>query len=345
VKRNRLILLSVSLGLVVLLVIMLSNRGEQRNTTQVPTPAPATPRLAERATSSPTAPEPATPPLSQAEERKRAVELVQSIYSAPIAFYGRAQDQHGQPVAGAKVQYSALDKFWQPGTKYAGVTDASGYFSIAGIQGAALSVQVSKEGYDRLYNQSDGAFSYGTTYDPQRDRPTPSKDNPAVFVLRKKAPAEPLITVDRDVPVPRDGAPVEVSLKTGKAVGVGQGDLKIECWTSSQAKDAQGRYEWRCRLSVPEGGLVTRKDVEHNFEAPENGYQQSVELHMPPTAQAWRRDHDEQYWVKLRDGTYARMRLRLTTGGGHFASVVSYLNPSGSRNLEYDPAVQASAAR
>jgi len=272
-----------------------------------------------------------------------SVEVVRSIYSVPIAFYGKAQDQYGEPVVGAKVQYSALDKLWEPGTKYDDLTDGSGYFSIAGIRGAALSVRVSKEGYDRIYNLSDGAFSFGAPYDPQRDRPTPTKDKPTIFVLRKKTPAEPLIAIDREVPVPKNGTPVEVSLGTGKAVAAGQGDLKIECWTSDQTKDAEGRYEWHCRLSVPGGGLVERTEPELNFEAPEHGYEPSIDVRMPQTAERWKEDHDEQYWAKLRDGSYARMRLRMTTGGGHFASITAFLNVSGSRNLEYDASKQGSA--
>jgi hypothetical protein len=268
---------------------------------------------------------------------------VQSVYGAPISFYGRAQDQYGEPVAEAKVQYSALDKFWEPGTKYEGVTDARGYFSITGIEGAALSVHVSKEGYDRIYNQSDGAFSFGVPYNPQRDRPTPTKNNPAVFVLRKKTAPEPLVAIDRDVLVPKDGTPVDVSLKNGKPVPAGQGDIALECWTSDQTKDAQGRYDWRFRFSVPGGGLLKRTDPELAFEAPETGYDPNIEFHMPQASERWQEDYDEQFWLKLRDGRYARMRLRMTTGGGHFASITAYLNPSGSRNLEYDPRQQVPA--
>jgi hypothetical protein len=335
-RRNRWIVLGIFVGLAVWLFFALGNKEKKRERNQALTTAPTTTTLTTQATPPATTATPAPP--SQAERRRRSVELVQSIYSAPIAFYGKAQDQHGQPVVGAKVQYSALDKFWEPGTKYEGLTDTKGFFSITGIQGAALSVQVSKEGYDRIYNQSDGAFSFGAPYDPQRDRPTPTKDNPTIFVLRKKTLADPLFAIDRDVPVPKNGTPVEISLKTGKPIEAGRGDLKIETWTSDQAKDAQGHYEWRCRLSVPGGGLLVRTEKEFRFDAPETGYEPSIEFHMPKTAVRWQEDQDEEYWLKLGNETYARMRLRITTGGGHFASITSYLNPSGSRNLEFDPA-------
>lgn len=271
-------------------------------------------------------------------QNHRAAEIVQSIYTAPIAFFGKVQDQYGKPVPDAQIDYSVIDKYFEPASKKSGVADKNGNFSLTGVQGAALTVGVSKEGYDPIYQQSNGAFSFGVPNDSQRDRPTPTQENPAMFVLRKKASAEPLVAIDRDVLVPKDGRPVEVSLKTGKAVGAARGDIKIECWTSDQTKDAQGRYEWRYRLSVPGGGVTKRQDPELNFQAPEDGYQPNLESHMLPTSPRWRPDDDGQYWVKLADGTFARMRFRITTGGGHFASIISYLNPTpGDRNLEFDP--------
>lgn len=341
-RQNRLVLFGMLLALAVLLFVVLSKRGAEHTARQAPTPAPASRSFTAQATPSvPAAAMSATPP--QLEKHRQAAQVLQAMYSAPIEFYGRAEDQFGDPVAGATVEYSALDKFSESGTKYQGSTDAKGLFSLTGVQGAALSVAVWKEGYDGIYKQSNGAFAFGVPFDSHRDRPTPAMDNPAVFVLRKKAPAERLITVDRDIPVPRDGTPVEISLRTANAVAAGQGDLRIECWTFDEIKDRQGRYEWRCRLSVPDGGLVKRQDVHHSFQAPEEGSEQSVEVNMAAAAKDWRRDHDDQYWAKLRDGTYARMRLRLTTGGGHFVSIVSFLNPSGLRNLELDPALQSSA--
>jgi hypothetical protein len=272
----------------------------------------------------------------ESEERRIAVKTVEAVYAAPIAFYGKVQDQYGESIPAARVEYSAVDKFWEAGTKYTGVSDQNGAFSLTGIKGAALSVAVWKTGYDAIHGQSNGAFSFGMPYDSRRDRPTPTKEHPALFVLRKKAPADPLITVDRDVLVPKDGTPVEVSLKTGKVVGLGNGDIKIECWTSAGGLPRGTHYDWRCSVSVPAGGLLPRTDKNLQFEAPADGYEPTVEFAMSAAADRWRPDHDAEYWVKLRDATYGRMRFRITTAGHHFATITSYVNPSGSRNLEFD---------
>ena len=174
---------------IIWLLLALRNNGNNPKTDQVQTTGLVSPNLPTKVT-------PVTvvsgriPPSIQAEGRRQAVDLVRSIYSAPIAFFGRVQDQQGQPVPGATVDYSILDKFFEPGSKKSGVADGNGNFSLTGVQGAALTVGVSKEGYDPIYQQSNGAFSFGAPYDLHRDRPTPTKDDPAIFVLRKRAEAE-----------------------------------------------------------------------------------------------------------------------------------------------------------
>jgi hypothetical protein len=233
------------------------------------------------------------------------------------------------------VQFGAIDKFWEPGSKYEAESDANGLFSITGIKGAGLTVGVSKKGYDSINGLSYQSFGYGMPADSTRKAP-PRKEAPAVFVLRKKTAAEPLFVVRRDVLIPKNGTPLEVSLRTGKPVTSGQGDLKIECWTSDELKDDKGHYEWHARVSVPGGGMALRSDTERDFTAPESGYEPITEIAAPQASIRWQADHEADYWVRLHDQTFARMRLRLTTAGDHFASIESYLNPSGSRNLEYD---------
>jgi len=338
-KSKRLILVGIVAAITITL-LTLGRKSWRRYTRQVFATHTTATNSSARSTTTPVI-EPAAeaqPALSEAQvdKRRRVVEFVQSIYNTPIVFYGRVQDQHERSVPGATVHYSIIDKFFAPGSAKTDIADERGYFSLTDVRGAALTVGVSKEGYDPIYQQSNGAFSFGMPYDAQRDRPPPTKDKPTVFVLRKKALAEPLFAIHGDVIVPKDGTSVEVSLKTGKAVETGRGDLKIETWTSDRAKDARGRYEWRCRLSVPGGGLLVRTEREFRFAAPESGYQPSIEFHMPQTAERWQEDHDDEYWLKLGNQTYARMRLRITTGGAHFVSITSYLNPSGSPNLEYD---------
>jgi hypothetical protein len=132
---------------------------------------------------------------------------------------------------------------------------------------------------------------------------------------------------------------VEIDLAKVAAVPVGKGDLKIEVWTEDQAKDAQGHYRWRSRMSIHEGGLLERNNP-YDFVAPDDGYAPSVEISMTTTADGWKQGIEKEYFAKLSDGRFARFSFELTTVGDHFVTIESYLNPKpGSRNLEFDPSI------
>lgn len=258
--------------------------------------------------------------------------------NAPINFWGKVIDERGNPVPDATISYTAMDKpleqiIRDQGTRYTGKSDADGLFSITDIKGGSLYVGVSKDGYYRI-KKSGYTIGYGI---PNEHKP-PSPNEPAIFVLRKMGETEPLKAFSSGgIRVPKDGQPIEVSLTQGRVMPAGQGDIQIEVWTQDQQRDAQGYYPWRCKISVPGGGLIERND-NFDFIAPAEGYEPTVEISMNQAADRWQKGFDGQYFVKLRNGTFARMSLRLTTGGDHFFMIESFLNPTpGSRNLEYDP--------
>jgi hypothetical protein len=110
----------------------------------------------------------------------------------------------------------------------------------------------------------------------------------------------------------------------------------VECWTNDQNKDAQGHYDWKCRISVPNGGLLEITE-ELSFEAPTEGYRSFDEINMPMNlSSGWQRDTEKRYFLKLADGNYARIKFKMVAHGNHFFRIESYLNPDKSRNLEYD---------
>jgi hypothetical protein len=57
----------------------------------------------------------------------------------------------------------------------------------------------------------------------------------------------------------------------------------------------------------------------------------------------WREGvHDDEFFVQLPSGSYARIKLHMIAHKGH-ATIESFLNPNpNARNLEYDPGKQAS---
>jgi hypothetical protein len=259
----------------------------------------------------------------------------------PISFWGKVIDQYGNPVVGADVSWGANNNLDpnKSGTRGQATSDANGLFSIAS-HGISLSVEVAKSGYHRVPTAMGGKRgSYGGFSNAERlgntDSPMGTKDDPAIFVLQKMGETVSLVHIsERSIKTAKDGSPVQVNLETGQTTG--EGDLKVQCWTNDQSKDAQGHYNWKCILTVPGGGLVERNE-RFAFEAPSEGYQESVEL--TPSPEKWASNIERQYFVKLADNRYARINFRMRTGGEHFFVIESYFNPTpGSRNLEYDPA-------
>jgi len=276
-------------------------------------------------------------PQDEAALRREVVEKIQRSLATPITFYGKVIDQNGDPVPAATVNYSALDKFDAPGSKYQGKSDASGDFSISGIGGAALSVGVRKEGYYMIDGKSASAFAYGVGPDSTR-RELPTRNNPAIFVLQKGGIAEPLIPLSTGgIKVPKNGTPVSIDLATGERTSASANCLKVEVWTQNQTLNTADPYHWRCRVSVPGGGLVERKE-QFDFEAPAAGYQQYDEIVMLSNDPLWKKRFKKNYFARFPSGNYARLQFEFTSGGDHFFMVTSYLNPRpGSRNVEFDP--------
>jgi len=275
---------------------------------------------------------------SEDQDRNEVLEQIESAFKAPIAFYGRVIDNHGDPVSHATIGYTATDKFLASGSNYQGQADDSGFFEISGIQGASLSVGVRKGGYyfvdetDRSSPSSSATFAYGMGADSYR-RPAPTKENPAIFVLHKMGETEELLHVRASARIQKDGTPVTIELTTGRASP--NGHLRIEAWTETPQ---QGRkFSWRCRISVSGGGLVERQG-NFDFVAPENGYEQSKEIGMSHDVEGWDSQQEHEYFVRLQDGRYSRINFRMIAGGNHYFVMESYLNPEpGNRNLEFDP--------
>jgi hypothetical protein len=108
----------------------------------------------------------------------------------------------------------------------------------------------------------------------------------------------------------------------------------VECWTFD--KGAVGRYDWKCRISIPDGGLTEAEGI-FLFEAPEDGYRLFDEIDMPASlGSKWARSVQRMYYLKLRDGNFALLRFTINASGEHFFGLTYYLNPNGSRNLEHD---------
>ena len=138
--RYRIGIVAIGLLLVVTIVLLLSwarRFSEFPNTRAAVTSTAASTAPPFQANNSITAKKQGSPNVHDQLRRKESVAKIISALATPITFYGRVIDQDGDPVPGATVNYTAVDKFDQSGSKYQGESDANGDFSISGIRGAA----------------------------------------------------------------------------------------------------------------------------------------------------------------------------------------------------------------
>jgi hypothetical protein len=285
---------------------------------------------------------------------KRVIVLVLPVLT-PISFFGKVVDETGNPVPNAEVHVDFVDTFGdgKDHTRRNEITDAQGCFSVSGHGMAILIEEITKDGYYPLHKlgqfQKDKSSGiYGYTKVGGNFNPHVNPHNPAILVLKKMGVTEPLIrTGGGQVPAKKDGTPIEISLTTGKMVSSGQGDIKVEVWTHDEAvaPNSNAHFDWRCRISVPNGGLAVRSN-NFDFIAPETGYLTSDEIDMPASLETgWSYDVTRQYFLKLSGNRYARFELEMSAGGYQFFVFKSYLDPKpGSRNLEYDPTKEVKAS-
>ena len=262
-----------------------------------------------------------------------------AAFLTPISFYGKVVDQYGLPVSEANVKLSSNDKpLGGNPSEYSRNTDANGLFSISGIVGLTLAVEVSKPGYRVMppvdnKTASSGIFEYGLSsakgpYQANRNAPT-------IFTLHKYGQLVALKKVgEKNFKVARDGTPLSIFLDNNH-------QIVIRCINTELNRPAgQREYDWRLEINVLNGGLIIRKDS-FVFEAPESGYQSGEIINMPtslPIGQ-WRDSVQRSYFIQFNDNTFARVNLDMQAGGDHFVVWESFLNPTpGSRNLEFDPA-------
>ena len=273
-------------------------------------------------------------------------EILAMTSRTPIAFYGRVVDQRGAPIAEVKVAASveAVTRFMQEHQEqYSTTTNSDGRFQFTGLHGQDMGIYLSKDGYEFKSDLKRYEYSIHT---PERERHRPDSAAPVVFTMWKKQGAEPLVHVRMDrTGVPVNGTPTSFDLILGKKLPNG-GDVILKVERQPEHIQRGQRFDWKAVIEVPGGGVANLDDAYPN-EAPADGYEAQFTIEMPATSKEWQSSVTRSFYVKARDGKlYARLTLRITadyepppTG----VTLEAFVNPSGSRNLEYDPNKQAPA--
>jgi hypothetical protein len=165
-----------------------------------------------------------------------------------------------------------------------------------------------------------------------------SAASPALFVLKKMGERASLVhsKLSRRL-IPIDGTPVGLDLRNDRPVDPDGAPIQVRVWVIDAKPQQYTDYRWKAELRVPGGGWLVRED-ELMFEAPEEGYEEVLQVSMPLSdpKERWRSRIDStDYFIKLGNGTYARGVLSLSTDPERaLISLESWWNEGGERNLQ-----------
>lgn len=337
---NRKIIAPIGAGLIILLLIWLG-MGLLKTSPTENQPAPTPGQTASGPSSvSPALPNQQVPaPISEGRPRPASesqggkFSTLPSLSAAKIVFYGKVVDQDGKPLPDVEVTGKTGSKvafYTEERRDYQTKTDAEGLFVFDQFKGDGLVIDLNKPGYKFASDHRNFLYS-AITGDQKRHEPDAKK--PVVFTMFASTGAEPLVHYYGKFFYGKiNGAALLIDLTKARDVNQG-GDLEIKV-----VKDPLDKNKWSAALRVVDGGLIEEKK-DFQITAPASGYEKEVIVEatqQQPTI-------SKTYYVMSQNKKhYSRVVMSINLGAEDQFNVVLrvWLNPSGSRNLEYDPTKQ-----
>jgi len=213
------------------------------------------------------------PKLFTQDKGEQIREGLATLNDVPIIFYGRLQDQFGNPVVGAEITGSTIiyNGTESGGKRVSTVSDDNGFFHLDAGKGESLGVMPRKQGY--ALATTGTFFHYSYMY---ADHFTPDKNNPTVIKMWKLQGAKPLVDIGKEYKLQFTNAPIFFDLVAGKIVPSG-GDIKIIVNRPEGEVSEHNPQKWSIDVEVVDGGFIETSDKEWSvtYAAPESGYQSS----------------------------------------------------------------------
>jgi hypothetical protein len=261
------------------------------------------------------------------DKDEKASVLMAAENLTPQDDYGRVVDQDGNPVSGADVKGSVLlnTSFATSSTEvHLTTTDANGVFEFVGLKGVNLGIAITKDGY--LGSPSGFRKPKGGDQSTPNDRET--------FVLWKLQGAEAAVHRQVFAKIASDNTPVAVDFTSGQ-IGTKSGDMVVRFSRSPPGNVPGAQYDWVMTLSIPNGGLTEIRDP-YPYKAPESGYIETVSIKPAPNVR--NNAFVKRFYYKTASGRFGRLTVDLSPNlpSPLGFRIDSFLNPSGSHNLEYD---------
>lgn len=281
-------------------------------------------------------------PADVVRKRIDDIRAAMNFANQPVRFYGQVIDQNDAPLPGVKVTLSVRRTIEVlPGLlhdnsdQFDVVTDTAGRFQLTDAKGALLGVKtLEKAGYE----SSAHSQRYFWYYENEDKKYRPDANAPEVFRMWKLAGAETLMHKGIGTRIPYDGRSVNFDLQAEREVPSG-GDIRVTLTrTPLQIKRGQDKYEWTATIEAVNGGVFVSND-EFMYRAPESGYESKLVISVSAQDPKWSADKEVSFYLKSRGG-YARVHAKFMTDSEKPSTgfdIEAFINPTGSRNLEYDP--------
>jgi alpha-tubulin suppressor-like RCC1 family protein len=255
-------------------------------------------------------------------------------------FYGKVVDQHGQPVIGADVTVQ-INLGVGRGSTQKVETDGAGLFECTGLRGQSLTITLEKKGF-QIEGHGLGQHN-GTDTAP---------DNRMVFTMWKLKGPEPMLHNELNArKIQPDGRVFTIDfLKNEITEGTNvAGDILVQIKRPPAVKPRE-QYDWSFVMTAIDGGFIEVTNDIYLNEAPQSGYQQQYQMNRYATNVVNYSTYplyrtDRTFFLKSRGGkVYGHFHINELDpdyrGGMASLRIESYINPAGSRNLEFDPAKQ-----
>ncbi len=282
------------------------------------------------------------PASPQQDKKEQMRDGLAALNDVSIVFYGKLEDQFGNPVAGAEITGSTIvyNGTVAGGQRVVATSDANGFFQLKAGNGESLGLMPRKSGY--VLATTNTAFKYSGFYPDSRHVPDP--DNPVVIKMWKLQGAESLVGINQRFKYHFTDAPVNFDLLTGKIVPTG-GDIKVTVSRSPGIVSERTLQDWSVQIEVVDGGLIetSMADARVAYMAPDNGYQPSAMFIMSTNApNKWFGGFDQMFFVQSRGGqvfskVFVSMSVNTNPDDPMSVTFRGVANANGSRNWEGDP--------
>ena len=261
----------------------------------------------------------------------------------PIEFFGKVVDENGLGIAGASIETAwsgTSDIYGGDGVGHRTIiSDARGFFSLTGVQGKGITVQVSKEGYHRHKESNMSSFEYAGFWEPHFIEP--DRNSPVVFRLLRKREAEPTYHIDSRIIVKAPALETHLDLLSKPVQKATPSDLFVRITRAPDAGDYKP-FDWKIEIEGRNGSELAVSEEEFMTLAPAEGYKPRImQEHKALSSGAWKkarfyvRNKSRNFFAAVEIEAAAFYPFDGESGAALF--VTATINPNNSPNLEYDP--------